>query len=344
MLSIEKKGRDYEYHYVFDAKYRIDFALPGTSYGRNYHGIPGPMEEDINTMHRYRDSIVVNEQGPFERKAFGAYVLFPWDNEEIYQEHKLYKSIEAVNIGGLPFLPNATDIVEQLVERLIDKNPEELQREGILPRGTLSEWESTIEEKVLVVKVSDEADCRSSIQDKTFKMAAHLLNKNWQEATYIALYTTKEVEESNGITYYAKMKDVRIVGEKVWFEVETWKLLSNRIKPVGYGISNYVITGINHLLEAKELPELFMKSKEERTLWRILARLSDRVKYELDDYSLDCASSVESFRIMDMKLFLKEHDILVEQQDEVELRIPLRDLRERPSRVFKRLVGLMGNQ
>src|SRR5690606_27146667 len=96
MLSIEKKGKDNEYQYVFDSKYRVDFALSNTSYGRIYNGIPGPMEEDINTMHRYRDSIVVRNDGPFERKAFGAYVLFPWNNEEIYQDHKLYKSIDEV--------------------------------------------------------------------------------------------------------------------------------------------------------------------------------------------------------------------------------------------------------
>src|SRR5690606_26571055 len=120
------------------SKYRVDFALSNTSYGRIYNGIPGPMEEDINTMHRYRDSIVVRNDGPFERKAFGAYVLFPWNNEEIYQDHKLYKSIDEVNIGGLPFLPNATQLVEQFLEHLIDKSPEEILEEGILPRGSLN--------------------------------------------------------------------------------------------------------------------------------------------------------------------------------------------------------------
>ena len=65
--------------------------------------------------------------GPYERTAFGAYVLFPWSDEDIYQEHHFYKSINEVNIGALPFLPNATDLVEQFVERLIEKSPEEIQ-------------------------------------------------------------------------------------------------------------------------------------------------------------------------------------------------------------------------
>ena len=74
---------------------------------------PGPMEEDINTMHRYRDALVVEQEGPFERTAYGAYVLFPWNQEEEYENHPFYKSIEKVNIGGFPFLPNATRLVEQ---------------------------------------------------------------------------------------------------------------------------------------------------------------------------------------------------------------------------------------
>ncbi len=50
MLSIEKKGKDYHFNYIFDAKYRIDYAQEGSFYGNRYKQ-PGPMEEDINTMH-----------------------------------------------------------------------------------------------------------------------------------------------------------------------------------------------------------------------------------------------------------------------------------------------------
>ena len=107
MLSIKKKGKDYSYQYIFDAKYRIDYAQKGSYYGNRYSN-PGPMEDDINTMHRYRDSIVASHDGPYERTSFGAYVLFPWFDEDTYVEHHFYKSINEVNIGALPFLPNAT--------------------------------------------------------------------------------------------------------------------------------------------------------------------------------------------------------------------------------------------
>ena len=91
MLAIEKR-EELSIPIHFDAKYRIDFAE--TSHYKGKYGAPGPMEEDINTMHRYRDALVIEEEGPFERTAYGAYVLFPWNQEEVYETHPFYKSIE----------------------------------------------------------------------------------------------------------------------------------------------------------------------------------------------------------------------------------------------------------
>ena len=42
------------YEFIFDAKYKIENSK---DYKNRYGGI-GPKEEDINTMHRYRDAIV----------------------------------------------------------------------------------------------------------------------------------------------------------------------------------------------------------------------------------------------------------------------------------------------
>jgi uncharacterized protein len=336
MLSIKKKGKKYEYQYVFDSKYRVDFALSNTSYGRTYNGIPGPMEEDINTMHRYRDSIVVRNNGPFERKAFGAYVLFPWNNEEIYQDHKLYKSIDEVNIGGLPFLPNTTQLVEQFLEHLIDKSPEEIQEEGILPRGTLSEWTSSNQEKVMVIKVSEQEKYKNSLRNCRIEVSNNRLHKGWQEAKYVAMYSTNEITKKNGIYYFGKIEEIEVKEDILLLYVNCWKTLANVIKPVGYGISNYVITDFNILLEAKELPELFMKSKEEMTIWRMLRRLSDNVKSQLDSRIMDKAKKVEKFTVKNIHIELQDNYILLSKEN-TEDRIPLTDLKEQPSKVFKRV-------
>ncbi len=106
--------------YIFDAKYRL---AVDKSYQRLYGGI-GPTTEDINTMHRYRDAIVIPTgigHGVMFLKGIvqGAVVLFPYPDEEGYQNHRFYHSIDRVQIGGLPFLPLATRLAEEKVRELL---------------------------------------------------------------------------------------------------------------------------------------------------------------------------------------------------------------------------------
>ncbi|MGR5975481.1 hypothetical protein ACT7DE_12000 [Bacillus paranthracis] len=112
---------------------------------------------------------------------------------EVYETHPFYKSIEKVNIGGFPFLPNATRLVEQFLDRLIEKSPEEIIREGILPRGTKEEWHSSLEEKVLVGSVKTESDYETYRKNGVYRLPVTQLKPGWQEAKYIALYAPKKM-------------------------------------------------------------------------------------------------------------------------------------------------------
>ena len=104
--------------FIFDAKYRLSYDSP---YQRKYDG-PGPRASDINTMHRYRDAIVLprpDDPNSYAKVVSGAVVLFPHLNEQEYRRQKFYRSIGSVRIGGLPFLPTATNLVRQELEGLI---------------------------------------------------------------------------------------------------------------------------------------------------------------------------------------------------------------------------------
>lgn len=348
MLSIAKKGKDFTYNYVFDAKYRIDYAQEG-SYYQNRYKHPGPLEDDINTMHRYRDSIVAYNDGPYERTAFGAYVLFPLFNEDLYQNHHFYKSIDKVNIGGLPFLPNATDLVERFVERLIEKSPEEIQQEGILPRGTLEEWNSSLEEKVLVGLVRDREEYIGFKQTGCYRIPVNKLKAGWQETRYIALYVKNGVIEHNGVICYGRVKDIKPLksgkDEYMQFEVEHWINCNPIIKPVGYGIAEYMHTTLSNLKESTELPELFMKSKEEKTLWRMLRRVSDRISIELDSANLDIATKVEEYRIKNVLIKInKENREAYLIGKGYQKTVPFETLQRNPSSIFRDLINLLGNK
>lgn len=105
--------------YIFDAKYRIQFDK---DYLKKYER-PGPMEEDINTMHRYRDAIVIPHPITMEYQrgvVIGAAVLFPHPNESDYQGHRFHMSIEQVEIGGIPMLPNSTSMLRAKLNQLVE--------------------------------------------------------------------------------------------------------------------------------------------------------------------------------------------------------------------------------
>lgn len=120
-----------EHFYIFDAKYKIQFDK---DYISQYGGL-GPTTDDINTMHRYRDAIAIPhpmKAGSWKKgSVIGALVLFPYPDETKYRSHKFFKSIEQVEIGGLPFMPNTTSLVaEKITSILNDQFPELLKTES----------------------------------------------------------------------------------------------------------------------------------------------------------------------------------------------------------------------
>lgn len=105
--------------HILDAKYRLAYD---DDYRRRYGGV-GPMIEDINTMHRYRDAIVLPNpigRGELRRGVVrSAVVLFPFQRESEYSKHRFFQSLGEVQIGGLPFVPGATGLVEGYIREIL---------------------------------------------------------------------------------------------------------------------------------------------------------------------------------------------------------------------------------
>ncbi len=116
VLTLEKAGAEREYKYVFDAKYRIE-ARPDSYYPDSNIG---PKLDDINTMHRYRDTIVYDSDSTskfvFKKEMFGAYVLFQYSDEEKYESHHFYKSIDTVNTVDFLFYRIQHDLWKNYLE------------------------------------------------------------------------------------------------------------------------------------------------------------------------------------------------------------------------------------
>ena len=289
VLSLVKKGSRTKYEYIFDAKYRIDPASPGSYYHRFVCEHPGPKEEDINTMHRYRDAIVSEAEVRFERGMVGAYILFPYSNEEEYEEHRFYKSIDKVNIGGLPFLPSATKLVGNMLDDLIDDSTESAFERMSLPRGIEAklakiDWDK---KDVLIGTVRGPEQLSKCIQHQFYYMPVQNLPDQYLPVRYVTLFQSiHSFGQEAQIAYYGEVKRIQKMKRKeilevpckpgraeqhyYYLEVRQWRKLARPIQVKEIGIRASAFTNEFLFRHAETISELFLRSPEE---YRFLTEL-----------------------------------------------------------------------
>lgn len=290
VLSLEKNGSDIPYKYVFDAKYRIENNLPNDFYPDKN---PGPKVEDINAMHRYRDSIVYDDRTMpdkfrFEKTMFGAYVLFPYDNEHLYREHWFYKSIEKVNIGGLPFLPGHTQLVELFLSELINDSDESAFERALLPRGIEKklgkvDWEV---KDVLVGSLGSAEQLQKNLDGNFYYVPAKYISEEQLPIRYVAIYQSR-AKGNPGIRYYGEVIGLSKVARKeiksvpvrrsnpeekyFYFEIKRWKQLKETISIKAEYVNKPKFTNFFLLQNCRDAYELFNINSESE--YRLLQEL-----------------------------------------------------------------------
>ena len=363
VLELEKKGASVPFKYVFDAKYKIEND-PSSPFYPDENNLPGPKVDDINTMHRYRDSIVyANKKSKFtfEKTMFGAYILFPYDDEEEYKRHHFYRSIESVNIGGLPFLPGSTMLVQKLLSELISDSKESAFERTTLPRG--------IEEKLAAVDWSKRdvliGTFRSAEQfkicfDKKFYYVPEKLIKHERlPIHYVALYQTDRKFNSNGeIRYYGEViglskvyrKSIKEVpvnparnnGDEIYYRitVKDWIDITESNEsghPIKPKESGFVVDFTNmFLLEHSEIvPELQFKSEAEFRFYAELKRAA--LKAEISE-----GQDNIGFDHGDSKFIFDSGEIVAIREDSIVERIKIEDFSRKPAQMFRLLQYAIG--
>ena len=332
------KGYGDQYEYVFDAKYRLG---ADADYRQRHNGLEGPTEEDINTMHRYRDAIVYDMSrggdkqdipGPYDRTMFGAYVLFPYSDEEKYKEHDFYKSIGTVNIGGLPFLPSATNMVRDFLEELISDTAESAFERATLPRG--------IEEKlarvdwakrdVLIVNVPDEATMTAWPDEHSCAVRGDEIAEEHLPIHYVALYKPGVGIERYGTVLFTQTDEA---GNYV-FKVKEWRQLPQLIAASEFGVASVAYTNLFLLENSTAYPELHLRSEAE---YRFYAELKRRVKDV--DYKSD---EVSGFEFEGKKIVFEAGEIRLMDGKKNPVTIQVREFERRPNAEFRRVMGYLG--
>jgi hypothetical protein len=105
---------------LLDAKYRL---------GRDddylkRHNTRGPLDEDINVIHRYRDAIVSRTK-PYDRLSGAGMIIFPGAKDKTYPRHRFFLSWLAVRVGGFPLLPGNTEMFAEVLDRYLGETVEE---------------------------------------------------------------------------------------------------------------------------------------------------------------------------------------------------------------------------
>ncbi len=161
VMHIHKHDRDITLTYLYDAKYRV--KGDGDEQVKNV--IDEPVSETLDAMHHYRDAIYYGRRGEkrFSKEIIGGYILFPGRMDE----HKLLekmrngdkdlpyflRSIEEVNIGAFPLLPNEDSgllLEDHLRKVLLDETVLE-QIEDSVPQRGLHYTHKDVSEKLVYV-------------------------------------------------------------------------------------------------------------------------------------------------------------------------------------------------
>ena len=346
VLTLEKRGADVQYEYVFDAKYRINPALPESDYYNAVSHMPGPEVSDINTMHRYRDAIVYrNGASPFERTMFGAYVLFPYSNEEEYKNHRFYQSISKVNIGGLPFLPSSVKLVSDMLDELISDSPESAFERATLPRGIEEKLAKTDWSKrdVLVGGLRSREQFDVCISKKFYHIPISKINEDKLPIHYIAIYQSKAIFGCNaGIRYYGEVTKCSCVprsqiielpkgSDELYyrFDVSQWIPLSKSIIPKEIRFIN-IYTNMFLLQHSLTVPELQLRSEEEYRLYSEFKRALNNA--EINDDTADIG-----FKFNDSLVVFENGKICVYKHKRICARYDVIDFNRSPNAVFRRI-------
>ena len=329
VLALEKKtvnqaGKKVKYEYVFDAKYRVNPALEGSDYYKTISHSPGPETDDINTMHRYRDAIVYqNGADPYERTMFGAYVLFPYANKEEYRNHKFFESIDKVNIGGLPFLPSETSMVQDMLDALISDSPDSAFERATLPSG--------IEDKLAKINWSERDVIVGALRNKTqlevcrkhkfYHVPVARIKESDLPIHYVAIYQSINIfGREAGIRYYGEVTKTSIVKRRdikeipknsdelyYRFEIKEWKEMN--IPLTAKEVRDFPFyTNMFLLQHCPDVPDLHIKSEEEYRLYTEVRRLAN-------DASINENDAEPGFRYKGRTIVMENGKIIVTMGD-----------------------------
>ena len=211
VLNIRKASGEMMLTYLYAAKYRVindkkldkDFEEQDILENLRLEGGDYPPTDAINQMHRYRDAIYYSkEHEPYRSKEIiGGYILFPGRGDDENIKKRYYSaSIESVNIGAFPLLPNSDSLLRQHLEDILmkftntDVHVAKAKPQRSLAYVTEDEKMGMLPDDLVMVAIAGSEEKRQWTFDNLWYNIPldKIADSPWNQAKYLLLYVKGE--------------------------------------------------------------------------------------------------------------------------------------------------------
>lgn len=217
VLNIRKPSGEMMLTYLYDAKYRVindrrldkDFEEQDDAENQTLGGGGDyPNTKDINQMHRYRDAIYYSkEHEPYRSKEIiGGYILFPGRGDDEHIKKRYYSaSVESVNIGAFPLLPNSDRLLREHLEDVLMKftntgvHVAKAKPQRSLAYVTEDEKMGMLADDLVMVAIAGSEEKRQWTFDNLWYNIPldKIADSPWNQAKYLLLYVKGEKNVGN---------------------------------------------------------------------------------------------------------------------------------------------------
>ena len=251
-----------------------------------------------------------------------------------------------MNIGGLPFLPKATDLVSQMLDELITDSPESAFERATLPSGIEErlakvDWDKR---EVMIGFVNSDDQLQRCLQYNYYYTYKQNVSKENLPIHYVAMYRSEY-----GIEYYGKVLTTQEVmrkelpGNGRWkdklcyrFDVDEWIKLPNAIRPELYGPNPIAYTNYFLLTHSRTYPELHFRNAAQYRFFTELKRRSSKAIVEEGTEKV-------GFELNKTRVLFESNSILVMKDGKQVADCTITEFSQHPNATFRKLQNYIGD-
>lgn len=213
-------------HLLVDAKYRVDASHEFVA----RYGAPGPPEDAVNAMHRYRDAILEREPGDRagerpKRTVVQAAAAFPYREPSpgAFHESLLWRSLDRLGVGAVPMLPGDTEYLREWLRDALGRGGWSLADRTIdhQARARAMALREAASEPVLV-GVLRGTDPRTHLEwiarERVYYTPLARERTRQLGARWVAIYSPSKLRDPGAVTHVAAVEAIDVLERR---EIET---------------------------------------------------------------------------------------------------------------------------